>query len=78
MTTPKQNLTAIWSIGAQEHYFAISIRRILTLTALGKEPDKYAADIVPRHAEFLNCLMNSRDERITYDLRLICTPDPEL
>ena len=79
MTTTKQKTpTTIRSVSATEHYFAISIQRILTLTAFGQAPDKYVADIVPRHTEFLNCLMNSCDERTTYDLRLICTPDPEL
>ena len=74
----KENRSVIWSVGPTEHYFAICIRRILTLMALGQEPDKYAAEIVPRHTRFLTCLMNSCDERTTYDLRVICTPDPEL
>ena len=60
------------------HYVACTLRHLLSLTALGWDIGKYPTDHRRRMAEFLSCLMNPRDERFTYDLRLLAEPDPDL
>lgn len=60
------------------HYFACRLRHILSLTALGKPAEQYFPDLNRRQAEFVNCLVNPRDERFTYDLRILSDPDPTL
>jgi hypothetical protein len=67
--------TVVHSLDSHQ-YFACTLERILTLDALGApEPDAYLKTYTQRHADLLTCLTNSRDERLTYDLRLIARPD---
>jgi hypothetical protein len=47
----------------------------LSLTSLRKEPNEYYQKIAERQADFINCIVNSQNERVTYDLRIISRPD---
>jgi tRNA isopentenyl-2-thiomethyl-A-37 hydroxylase MiaE len=62
-------------------YFACRLRWMLSSSALGwagQQPaDRSMGDLGRRQVEFLTCLMNPRDERFTYDLRILSQPDPD-
>ena len=58
--------------------FAIRVEQVATLTALGFQDENYHARLLQRQIDWLTCLINSRDERLTYDLRIISVPQPEL
>jgi hypothetical protein len=62
----------------ERHVFAIRVKRIATLTALGLRDEQYQARLLARHIDWLTCLINLRDERVAYDMRLISAPCPEL
>ncbi|MGH7964908.1 MAG: hypothetical protein ACRERD_24355, partial [Candidatus Binatia bacterium] len=66
----------LYSQGVGQHYFACRLRHISTLAALGVSPEHYAAERPRRQTEFLTCLLNPGNDRLTYDLRLISQPDP--
>src|SRR5439155_15643553 len=63
---------------AGRQIFGIEIRRIATLTALGVGDQRYDAELFARQVDWLTCMINSSDERITFDLRIVTTPWPEL
>jgi hypothetical protein len=54
--------------------FAISLSSISTLTALGPRGEHYETELLGRQIDWLTCLINSRDEQATYDLRIISQP----
>jgi hypothetical protein len=58
------------------HYAGYKLRHILSLTVLDRG-EGYRADHYRRQIEFLNCLLNARDERLVYDLRLVSVPEPD-
>ncbi len=74
----QSGLPYVFSPVANRHYFAFRMKHIITLTALGIREEYYGADSLRRHQAFLNNLMNSKDGRLTYDLRLISFPDADL
>jgi len=57
------------------HYFACKLVEFVSPLALGTELSEYLASNRKRQLDLLNCLMNPRDERLTYDLRMISQPD---
>lgn len=59
-------------------YFAIRLERLATLTALGPRPESYPAQLLARQVDWLTCLINAKDEQVTFDLRFISRPDPAL
>lgn len=59
-------------------FFGCGLRRFLTLGALGHTDQNYHIAFFRRQVEFLSCLINSGDDRCTYDLRTISYPDPKL
>lgn len=61
---------------AGPRFFGCAIRRFVSLSALGPVGDGYRADFVRRHVELVSCLINSRNQRLTYDLRFVARPDP--
>jgi DNA helicase HerA-like ATPase len=63
--------------GSNYYAFAINLQRITTLTALGWQDEKYLQNLMTRQVRWLSCLINAGDERVTYDLRFLCTPDPD-
>ena len=63
---------------ATSHLFAIRLQRLATLTALGFRGEEYYGRLLARQVDWLTTLINSQDERFTYDLRMICAPDREL
>ncbi len=65
----------IHSAGSYE-YFACRLEEILALEALSVPEQEYPKAHGRRHAELLTCLTNARDERLTYDLRIIAHPNP--
>ncbi|MCA1626378.1 MAG: hypothetical protein LC742_00195 [Acidobacteria bacterium] len=58
--------------------FAVRLTRAATLTALNARGDDYFEQLFARQIDWLTCLVNSRDERFTYDLRFYSRPHPEL
>ncbi len=70
-------MTCVLSPAPQRHYFACRLEHALSLTALGAG-DGYVAGHQRRHADLINGLLNPRDERVTYDLRLISAPHAEV
>jgi hypothetical protein len=60
------------------HILALRVARLATLTALGFQGEQYASQFLARQMDWLTCLINARDERLTYDLRIISLPRPEL
>jgi hypothetical protein len=70
----------IYSKGGH-HYFGFELRHIISLAALNiheNERDSYADDLWGRQIEYLGCLINQGNEKITIDLRWISKPDPVL
>src|SRR5438034_1219170 len=63
---------------AGRYYFACRVGHVLSIDALGVQAERYARDYPRRQIEFLNCLINPQDERLTFDLRFICQPDSTL
>jgi hypothetical protein len=57
------------------HYFACKLVEFVSPLALGTELSAYLASNRKRQLDLLNCLMNPRDDRITYDLRIISQPN---
>lgn len=57
------------------HYFACRLTEFISPAALGVQLQTYLEDNRRRQLDLLNCLMNPRDERFTYDLRIISQPD---
>lgn len=62
----------------ERHYFACELTSFLTRSVLGLEEDRYSELHRRRHVDLLTCLINPRDSRFTYDLRIISEPDPDL
>jgi len=77
-----EDASILYSTGATRHYFACRLKHLLSLTALGGQEkrfvDHYPADLRKRQVEFINCLVNRGDERFTYDIRIISSPDVSL
>src|SRR3989454_104170 len=63
---------------AGRYYFACRVRHVLSIDALGLQAEHYARDYPRRQVEFLNCLINPQDDRLTFDLRFVSQPDPVL
>jgi hypothetical protein len=61
--------------GGSVRYVVEQLESILSLTSLRKEPKEYYQKIVERQADFVTCLVNSQNERVTYDLRVISQPN---
>jgi hypothetical protein len=72
----------LYSVGETRHYFACRLRHLLSLTALGGQDqgfvDRYPVDLRRRQVELLNCLINPGDERFTYEIRILSSPDVSL
>jgi hypothetical protein len=75
--TPKVVTLRISEDDKETSYFGFRVRHMLSLRALGVERESYLQDLTRRHVEFLTCLMNPRDERFTYDLRIVTNPNPD-
>lgn len=60
------------------YYVGCRIQSFVTLEALGKLNSDYANLFFRRQQDFLGCLIGSGQDRFTYDLRIISTPDPEI
>jgi len=60
------------------HYFGCRLTGLVTLMALGPVGEAYLGDFARRHTEFVSSLINCRDERLTYDLRIVARPDAKL
>lgn len=60
------------------HILALSVRRLATISALGEVDEHFYERLFSRQIDWLTCLINSRDERLSYDLRIITNPDPDL
>ena len=59
------------------HIFALRIEKVATLTGLGARDEQYYSRLFARQINWLTCLINSRDERLTYELRFISAPNTE-
>lgn len=57
--------------------FALQMKRMATLTAIGGVGENYYGQLLARQADWLTCLINSRDERLIYELRLTSEPHTE-
>jgi len=57
------------------NYIAFRLRNLIALTALGLKEIDYLTDYQKKSLVFLNSLLKPGDERLTYDFRLIATPD---
>jgi hypothetical protein len=44
------------------------------MSPIRQDPDSYVAALFRRQTEFVTCLINSRNEKVTYDLRFISQP----
>jgi len=77
-----EDASTIYSVGLTRHYFACHLKHLLSLTALGVKEERfvdgYPADLRKRQMEFLSCLISLRDERFTYEIRIISSPDVSL
>lgn len=58
-------------------FYGCRAKRFLTLGALGQEAEIYRRNYLQRSLEFISCLISSRDERFTYDLRILSEPDTQ-
>lgn len=58
------------------HYVAITVRCVRNLKALNSSEPYYLEDFHQRAVNFLTSLINPRDERFTYDLRIVSMPVP--
>lgn len=65
----------LYSPSSDRHYFACRLARLLSLAAISSAKQDYEADLCRRQVEFLTCLVNPRSESVTYDLRMISSPD---
>lgn len=54
---------------------ALLLQRMATITSLGKVQENYEHELFERQVDWLTSLVNSRDERLTYDLRIIAEPN---
>jgi hypothetical protein len=63
--------------GERYHYVAWSVCRLRNSRALAPETAKYLEDFHQRTVNFITCLVNPKDERFTYDLRIVSRPDAE-
>lgn len=57
-------------------YFGARLTSLLTQSALGHGARTYLEGLPSRRAKFVTCLVGSRDDQFTYDLRLVSRPDP--
>ena len=58
-------------------YCAFRLEFVIGLTVLGVESAEHLQSLAQRHAEFVTCLINGGDARLTYDLRYIAEPAPD-
>jgi hypothetical protein len=58
--------------------FALRVARVATMTALGITDEHYYERLLARQNDWLTCLINAGDENVTYDLRYISQPHPEI
>ena len=65
---------AILSLAPDRHIFAC---RLTEMKLILQEPEAYAASLLQRQTEFVTCLINSRNERLSYDLRFISQQDTQ-
>lgn len=69
---------ALRPVPPDAHLFGFRLREILQRSALGPAGEEgYLKDYRRRHVRFLVSLMNRRDERFTYDLRILSRPDAD-
>lgn len=59
------------------HFFAVKLERIALATALSRFGENYFAQFSQRQIDWLTCLINVGDERMIYDLRIVCQPNSE-
>lgn len=57
--------------------FAVKLERVALATALSRFGENYYQQFLQRQTDWLNCLINARDERMIYDLRIVCQPNAE-
>jgi len=74
----KNEVSAYLHAEENRHIFALRVARIATLTALGVTEENYYSRLLARQNDWLTCLINAGDESITYDLRLISRPHPNI
>ncbi len=65
-------------VAYRPYYLGWRLSRLLTLAALGEDPEQYFKRFRGRLAQFLGCLINEGSPAVVYDLRLISFPDPAI
>lgn len=70
MPPTNESRSRIWS-SPDGQYCAFRLDYVTSLAALGVKSDSYLPDLARRHADFLTCLANGNDGRLTYDLRIL-------
>ena len=71
-SAPSSGDSSVWGV----HYAVARLESIVGLGALRQKPDEYERLSAVRRADLVTCLASSRNEQVTYDLRLISRPDP--
>ena len=57
-------------------YSAFRVDHVTGLAALDVKVEAYRSELARRHADFLTCLANGSDDRLTYDLRFLRKASP--
>ncbi len=65
---------SIVSQDADHHIFACSLAE---MTLVRQDPESYLPALFRRQTEFVTCLINGRNEKVTFDLRFISQPSPD-
>jgi len=60
------------------HYAALELQHVVGLMTLTGKPDEFLLEFHDRQVDFISSLINTNDERLTVDLRIISYPDREL
>jgi hypothetical protein len=60
------------------HYAALELQHVVALTTLSSDPAEFLVEFHDRQVDFISSLINTDDERLTVDLRIISYPDREL
>ena len=71
---PRAAVTAADSGAAR--YTGVRLNSLLTLPSLGDAAREHRALFAARCARFVTCLVSSRNDHVTYDLRLLSRPVP--
>src|SRR5437773_1470288 len=58
--------------------FGIELTRMAALRTLAARDDRYMAELLARQIDWLACVINAHDENVTFDLRIVSLPCPDL